>query len=157
MDIYCLWKTYWTGIIDCWLNFVSVSVFQAFLDNEFDKFPIFDNLRTLSLSWCFLSEHDVHKFKALGRFLQNSHNLEKLTLQDFWVGVPNIFSLSTILLWVRGFQWPASKSHSVLYYWKYFEDTERKVRRIDEPRRGPCLVASLNFFFHKNTNICTEY
>jgi len=58
---------------------------MAFLDKELDKFPIFDNLRTLSLSRCFLSEHDVHTFKALGRFLQKSPNLEKLSLQDFWV------------------------------------------------------------------------
>ncbi|XP_039771953.1 MEIOTIC F-BOX protein MOF-like [Panicum virgatum] len=95
-------QSYQTIILGSLWNVTSVDLkgfsAMAFLDNEFDKFPIFDNLRTLSLSWCFLSEHDVHKFKALGRFLQNSPNLEKLTLQDFWVGVPNIFSLSTILL-----------------------------------------------------------
>jgi len=76
---------------------------MAFLDKELDKFPIFDNLRTLSLSRCFLSEHDVHTFKALGRFLQKSPNLEKLSLQDFWVGVLNIFTFiyySTLSLWL---------------------------------------------------------
>ncbi|CAL5067941.1 unnamed protein product [Urochloa decumbens] len=57
---------------------------MAFLDKALDKFPIYDNLRTLSLNWCFLSERDVHKFKALGTFLQKSPNLEKLTLKDFW-------------------------------------------------------------------------
>ncbi|CAL5016849.1 unnamed protein product [Urochloa decumbens] len=31
-----------------------------------------------------ISERDVHKFKALGTFLQKSPNLEKLTLKDFW-------------------------------------------------------------------------
>lgn len=64
---------------------------QAFLDKELDKFPTFDNLRTLSVDWCFLSERDVHKFKALGRFLQVSPNLERLTLQNFWVGILIIF------------------------------------------------------------------
>ncbi|CAO2042343.1 unnamed protein product [Urochloa humidicola] len=57
---------------------------MAFLDKELDNFPTFDNLRTLSLTLCLLSEHDVQKFKALGRFLQKSPNLEKLTMQDFW-------------------------------------------------------------------------
>ncbi|CAL5031935.1 unnamed protein product [Urochloa decumbens] len=56
----------------------------AFLDKALGKFPIFDNLRTLSLNRCFLSERDVHKFKALGRFLQKSPNLEKLNLKNFW-------------------------------------------------------------------------
>ncbi|CAN6275761.1 unnamed protein product [Urochloa humidicola] len=58
---------------------------MAFLDKEFDNFPTFDNLRTLSLTLCLLGEHDMQKFKALGRFLQKSPNLEKLTIQDFWV------------------------------------------------------------------------
>ncbi|CAN6248739.1 unnamed protein product [Urochloa humidicola] len=57
---------------------------MAVLDKELDKFPIFVNLKTLTLNRCFLSERDVHKFKALGRFLQKSPNLEKLNLQDFW-------------------------------------------------------------------------
>ncbi|CAL5031937.1 unnamed protein product [Urochloa decumbens] len=57
---------------------------MAFLDKESDNFPTFDNLRTLSLTLCLLSEHDEQKFKALGRFLQKSPNLEKLTVQDFW-------------------------------------------------------------------------
>nr|TKW29807.1 hypothetical protein SEVIR_3G419701v2 [Setaria viridis] len=58
---------------------------MAFLDNELDKFPMFDNLRTLSLSYCFFSERDADKLKALGRFLHKSPNLEELILQDFWV------------------------------------------------------------------------
>ncbi|XP_034588680.1 MEIOTIC F-BOX protein MOF [Setaria viridis] len=57
---------------------------MAFLDNELDKFPMFDNLRTLSLSYCFFSERDADKLKALGRFLHKSPNLEELILQDFW-------------------------------------------------------------------------
>uniref|UniRef100_K3Z9P9 F-box domain-containing protein n=1 Tax=Setaria italica TaxID=4555 RepID=K3Z9P9_SETIT len=57
----------------------------AFLDNELDKFPMFDNLRTLSLSYCFFSERDADKLKALGRFLHKSPNLEELILQDFWM------------------------------------------------------------------------
>ncbi|XP_012699763.1 uncharacterized protein LOC101773073 isoform X2 [Setaria italica] len=58
---------------------------MAFLDNELDKFPMFDNLRTLSLSYCFFSERDADKLKALGRFLHKSPNLEELILQDFWL------------------------------------------------------------------------
>ncbi|CAL5031976.1 unnamed protein product [Urochloa decumbens] len=57
---------------------------MAVLDKEFDKSPAFVNLRTLSLYWCFDSKRDVNKFKALGRLLQKSPNLEKLTLQNFW-------------------------------------------------------------------------
>nr|TKW04503.1 hypothetical protein SEVIR_7G113900v2 [Setaria viridis] len=58
---------------------------MAILDKEFDKSPAFDNLRTLALNWCFHSKRDVNKFKALGRLLQKSPNLEKLTLQTFWL------------------------------------------------------------------------
>ncbi|CAL5031977.1 unnamed protein product [Urochloa decumbens] len=57
---------------------------MAVLDKEFDKSPAFDNLRTLSLNHCFHNKRDVNKFKALGRLLQKSTNLEKLTLQNFW-------------------------------------------------------------------------
>ncbi|CAN6228198.1 unnamed protein product [Urochloa humidicola] len=57
---------------------------MAVLDKEFDKSPAFVNLRTLSLDWCFHSKRDVNKFKALGRLLQKSPNLEKLTMQNFW-------------------------------------------------------------------------
>ncbi|CAL5016850.1 unnamed protein product [Urochloa decumbens] len=56
----------------------------AFLDKELDNFPTFDNFRTLSLMRCPSSKSDVQKFKALGRFLQKSPNLEKLTMQHFW-------------------------------------------------------------------------
>jgi hypothetical protein len=52
---------------------------------------MFDNLRTLSLSDWFLGKRYEDSFKALGRFLRKSQNLEKLILQDFWVGVPSIF------------------------------------------------------------------
>ncbi|KAG0525898.1 hypothetical protein BDA96_06G097500 [Sorghum bicolor] len=57
---------------------------MAILDKELDKFPTFDNLRTLSLKSCFVSEQDVDQFKAIGRFLQKSPNLEKLALHYFW-------------------------------------------------------------------------
>ncbi|TVU14394.1 hypothetical protein EJB05_37859 [Eragrostis curvula] len=56
---------------------------MAMLDKEFDKFPMFDNLRTLSLLFGCLSKRDVHKLQALGTFLQKSLNLEKLTLDYF--------------------------------------------------------------------------
>ncbi|KAL6652717.1 hypothetical protein ACP70R_011642 [Stipagrostis hirtigluma subsp. patula] len=56
---------------------------SAMLDKDLDKFPVFDNLKTLSLEWCFLGEHDADKFKALGRFLQKSPILEKLSLKYF--------------------------------------------------------------------------
>jgi hypothetical protein len=52
---------------------------------------MFDNLRTLSLGNCSISEWYDDNFKALGRFLRKSQNLEELILQEFWVGVPNIF------------------------------------------------------------------
>ncbi|KAL6652714.1 hypothetical protein ACP70R_011639 [Stipagrostis hirtigluma subsp. patula] len=58
---------------------------MAMLDKELDEFPTFDNLRTLSLDYCLLGEYDVHKFKALGRFLQKTPNLEKLTLKNLEV------------------------------------------------------------------------
>ncbi|CAL5027360.1 unnamed protein product [Urochloa decumbens] len=52
---------------------------MAFLDKVLDKFP-----RANLLADTVKSERDVHKFKALGTFLQKSPNLEKLTLKDFW-------------------------------------------------------------------------
>ncbi|CAL4897453.1 unnamed protein product [Urochloa decumbens] len=57
---------------------------MAIMDKELDNFTTFDNLRTLSLNLCFLSNRDANKFKALGRFLQKSPNLEKLILKNFW-------------------------------------------------------------------------
>ncbi|TVU14403.1 hypothetical protein EJB05_37868 [Eragrostis curvula] len=50
---------------------------EAMLDEEFDKLPIFNNLRTLSLGLRYHA-HDAHAFKALGKFLQKSPNLENL-------------------------------------------------------------------------------
>ncbi|PNT61148.1 hypothetical protein BRADI_5g10885v3 [Brachypodium distachyon] len=61
------------------------SLFNVMLDEEFDKFSIFKNLRILSLKHCLGNVSDVdRKFKALGRFLQKAPNLEKLTLEDCW-------------------------------------------------------------------------
>ncbi|CAL5067931.1 unnamed protein product [Urochloa decumbens] len=67
---------------------------MAVLNEEFDKVPTFDNLRTLSIDSCFLDNSDVHKFKALGRFLQKSPNLERLTLIHFEAGVLNVQAAS---------------------------------------------------------------
>ncbi|CAL4904790.1 unnamed protein product [Urochloa decumbens] len=65
---------------------LELQLFQAMaiMDKELDNFTIFENLRTLSLNRCFLSKRDAAKFKALGRFLRKSPNLEKLILKDFW-------------------------------------------------------------------------
>ncbi|KAL6652719.1 hypothetical protein ACP70R_011644 [Stipagrostis hirtigluma subsp. patula] len=60
---------------------------MAVLDNELGELPIFGNLRTLSLQYCFDSGNDMQKVKALGRFLQKCPNLEKLTFNNFWVKV----------------------------------------------------------------------
>lgn len=50
------------------LNFVLISVFQAMLDKEFYKDPIFYNLRSLSLERCFLDESDgSSEVKAIER------------------------------------------------------------------------------------------
>ncbi|KAF2934131.1 hypothetical protein DAI22_04g140166 [Oryza sativa Japonica Group] len=58
---------------------------MAILDEELDKFPLFNNLRNLSLHCCLRDKGNLSdRFKALGRLLQKSLNLEKLTLQDFW-------------------------------------------------------------------------
>lgn len=71
-------------------------VFQAILDEELDKFPLFNNLRNLSLHCCLRDKGNLSdRFKALGRLLQKSLNLEKLTLQDFWVW---LWSLATLCL-----------------------------------------------------------
>uniref|UniRef100_A0A0A9CNH0 Uncharacterized protein n=1 Tax=Arundo donax TaxID=35708 RepID=A0A0A9CNH0_ARUDO len=52
------------------------------LNGKSDKFPIFCNLRTLSLHSCFLDEYELDdKLEALGSFLQDAPCLEKLTLQ----------------------------------------------------------------------------
>lgn len=50
-----------------------------------DKELSFGNLRTLSLNCCLLGNCDVHKFDALGRFLQKSPNLRNLALINFQV------------------------------------------------------------------------
>lgn len=56
------------------------------LQEKFNKFPLFDNLRTLSLGSCFSDEVDLNdKFRALARLLEMCPNLEKLTLQSCWV------------------------------------------------------------------------
>ena len=83
MDICGLCKTYGTTIVK--LDMTSVCLFQAMLDKELS----FGNLRTLSLNCCLLGNCDVHKFDALGRFLQKSPNLRNLALINFQVGVLN--------------------------------------------------------------------
>ncbi|KAL6652724.1 hypothetical protein ACP70R_011649 [Stipagrostis hirtigluma subsp. patula] len=50
---------------------------SGFKTMEFPTFPHFKNLKTLSLDECDLSDN----FKTLGHFLQDSPNLEKLTLR----------------------------------------------------------------------------
>ncbi|CAN6228215.1 unnamed protein product [Urochloa humidicola] len=69
------------------LERLTLKHFEALLDEEFDEVPIFDNLTTLSLNSCFLdpTKSDVIRFKALGRFLLKSPNLERLTLKHFKV------------------------------------------------------------------------
>ncbi|TVU14402.1 hypothetical protein EJB05_37867, partial [Eragrostis curvula] len=75
---------------------------KAVLDEEFDKLPIFNNLRTLSLGTHFdvFYGYEDH-YKAHGRFLQKSPNLEKLTLQK-WPAVPielpTLENLRTLIL-----------------------------------------------------------
>ncbi|PVH66009.1 hypothetical protein PAHAL_1G126000 [Panicum hallii] len=57
---------------------------MAMLDRNSDKFPMFPNLRPLSLKRCFLDDEcdcDMgRKLEDLGSFLQNAPCLEKLTL-----------------------------------------------------------------------------
>ena len=77
------------------LQFGFCFYIQGVLDEKFDEVPIFNNLRTLSIDLCILdlSRSDVRKLKALGRFLQKSPNLERLTLKHFKVGVLNVYLL----------------------------------------------------------------
>ncbi|CAL5067902.1 unnamed protein product [Urochloa decumbens] len=85
---------------------LELSCFNAmvFLDKEFDKAPIFENLRTLSLEECFVGIHEEDKFMSFGRLLQKSPNLEKLTLQNLRVRptapfeFPVLENLRTLLL-----------------------------------------------------------
>lgn len=61
-------------------------------DEQFDKFPIFNNLRTLSVgSHGEKDESFVREFTADGRFLQKCPNLEKLTLLNWAVGELNTY------------------------------------------------------------------
>ncbi|WVZ62513.1 hypothetical protein U9M48_012255 [Paspalum notatum var. saurae] len=47
-----------------------------------DKFPIFDNMRTLDLYGCFCNEYELNdKLEALRSFIKNAPCLEKLILQ----------------------------------------------------------------------------
>nr|TKW11330.1 hypothetical protein SEVIR_6G226501v2 [Setaria viridis] len=80
---------------------------MAMLDKEFDKVSIFGNMRTLCLDSCFYnpSNCDLHKFKAVMRFLQKAPNLEKLTLKNFRVSqvvepveYPKLENLRTLFL-----------------------------------------------------------
>ncbi|CAN6228199.1 unnamed protein product [Urochloa humidicola] len=85
---------------------LELSCFHAkvFLDKEFDKAPIFQNLRTLSLDECFVGIPEAVKFKSFGRLLQKSPNVEKLTLQNLKVRpagpieFPVLQNLRTLLL-----------------------------------------------------------
>ncbi|TVU14393.1 hypothetical protein EJB05_37858 [Eragrostis curvula] len=81
---------------------------MAILDKESDKLPTFGSLKTLCLNGCFESEHT---FEALGGLLKKSPNLKKLTLQDFWVGILNIFSLPTEYVACI-----CKLSHMIMYY-----------------------------------------
>ncbi|CAL5031932.1 unnamed protein product [Urochloa decumbens] len=54
---------------------------KAMLVEESDKFPVFRNMKTMSLAECFLDKcHLYAKLEALGSFLQNAPCLKKLTL-----------------------------------------------------------------------------
>lgn len=72
----------WSSIVDHYFDLVSLSLFQVMLDKEFDKVSIFGNMRTLCLNSCFCYPRncDLHKFKAVMKFLQKAPNLEKLIL-----------------------------------------------------------------------------
>uniref|UniRef100_A0ACD5ZA57 Uncharacterized protein n=1 Tax=Avena sativa TaxID=4498 RepID=A0ACD5ZA57_AVESA len=64
---------------------------MAMLVEESVEFPIFTDLKTLSLELCFLDKCDLNnKLDALGSFVQNAPFLEKLTLQCCMV--INLFS-----------------------------------------------------------------
>uniref|UniRef100_A0A0E0KQZ1 F-box domain-containing protein n=1 Tax=Oryza punctata TaxID=4537 RepID=A0A0E0KQZ1_ORYPU len=58
---------------------------KTVLGKEFDEFPSFNNLTTLSLDCCLCDiQHTKNKFKILWRLLQKCPNLQKLTLQRCW-------------------------------------------------------------------------
>ncbi|XP_034601363.1 MEIOTIC F-BOX protein MOF [Setaria viridis] len=93
----------------CGVTNLELKGFQtmAMLDKEFDKVSIFGNMRTLCLDSCFYnpSNCDLHKFKAVMRFLQKAPNLEKLTLKNFRVSqvvepveYPKLENLRTLFL-----------------------------------------------------------
>jgi hypothetical protein len=74
-------------IMDDWCLTLIIALLhmsQAMLDRNSDKFPMFPNLRPLSLKRCFLDDEcdcDMgRKLEDLGSFLQNAPCLEKLTL-----------------------------------------------------------------------------
>ncbi|KAF8714799.1 hypothetical protein HU200_027328 [Digitaria exilis] len=82
---------------------------MAILDTElFDKLPVFNNLRNLALNPFSVDDtiSDEHNsFKALGRFLQKTPNMETLTLEKFWVAptvelveIPALQNLRTLIL-----------------------------------------------------------
>ncbi|RLN34524.1 hypothetical protein C2845_PM03G24150 [Panicum miliaceum] len=55
---------------------------EGMLNEESDKFPIFRNMRTLSLHRCFLDDYELYeKLEALGSFLHSAPCLEKLILK----------------------------------------------------------------------------
>ncbi|CAD6220572.1 unnamed protein product [Miscanthus lutarioriparius] len=61
---------------------------EVMLNENPDEFPIFHNLRTLSLHSCFLNGYELtDKLEALGSFLKNAPCLEKLSLQYCMCGV----------------------------------------------------------------------
>jgi len=70
-------------------NVTSLKLTSFLATAMLDKELSFGNLRTLSLNCCLLGNCDVHKFDALGRFLQKSPNLRNLALINFQVGVLN--------------------------------------------------------------------
>uniref|UniRef100_A0ACD6AFC4 Uncharacterized protein n=1 Tax=Avena sativa TaxID=4498 RepID=A0ACD6AFC4_AVESA len=77
------------------LELVGLSA-QVMLDEGLDKYPVFMNLKTLSLYRCLYSKtlgedgclysscDPNEKLKALGRLLHKAPNLERLTLQSCW-------------------------------------------------------------------------
>uniref|UniRef100_A0ACD5WUI3 Uncharacterized protein n=1 Tax=Avena sativa TaxID=4498 RepID=A0ACD5WUI3_AVESA len=77
------------------LELIALSA-QVMLDKGLDKYPVFMNLKTLSLNTCLYSKtlgedgclHSSldpnEKLKALGRLLHKAPNLERLTLESCW-------------------------------------------------------------------------
>nr|CAB3452433.1 unnamed protein product [Digitaria exilis] len=64
------------------LHSLNYNFRHVMLNKNYDKFPIFSNMRTLCLNTCFRNECEVNeKLEVLGSFLHNAPCLEKLTFE----------------------------------------------------------------------------